>query len=273
LQSWEQRVRTDSIASWVNDCVVFDPCATTAIGSDRTEGLSGDVPATLYGSYALHCHRTGTNPKANKNFSPDLLELCNHILGMTVEKVHTKVGKQIKGIRLRTAADFDLPTLDYQMMEAVTDSVTDSVTGAVTGQDLDGVRISDFGDGSDLTPDENEKLFEAEGERSSEPLNNLVGSEKSIEMEVLPVTFLETSPDKDSDPSPNPSPSKDELKEAEYLAEAEETDEEEFKEGDRIIELLSGIKGVVVGIRDGRVVFDCKEFGRCSRPAMMLQKI
>jgi hypothetical protein len=42
---------------------------------------------------------------------------------------------------------------------------------------------------------------------------------------------------------------------------------------DRIIEILSGIKGVVVGFRDGRVVFDCREFGRCSRPAIMLQKI
>ncbi|MEY3827013.1 MAG: hypothetical protein RLZZ148_1831 [Cyanobacteriota bacterium] len=75
LQSWEQRIRTDSIASWLNDCVIFDAIATTPIGYDRTEGLSGDVPTTLYGSYALHCHRTGTTPKANKNFSPDLLEL------------------------------------------------------------------------------------------------------------------------------------------------------------------------------------------------------
>jgi putative DNA primase/helicase len=144
LQAWEQRIRTDSIASWLNDCVIFDALSTTSIGCDRTEGLSGDTPATLYGSYALHCHRSGTTPKANKNFSPDLLELCNHILSMPVEKCHTKVGKQIKGIRLRTPQDFDIPTLDFQMMQ----SVMDSVTGQVTGQNLDAVSFSSIGDGS-----------------------------------------------------------------------------------------------------------------------------
>ncbi|PSF29075.1 hypothetical protein C7H19_24470 [Aphanothece hegewaldii CCALA 016] len=195
LQSWEQRIRTDSIASWLNDCVIFDACATTAIGSDRTEGLSGNVPTTLYGSYALHCHQNGTSPKANKNFSPDLLELCNHILLMTVEKTQTKVGKFIKGMRLRTATDFELPTLDYQMQMAVTGSdsfrldklgqsstrqtnyetneltqqdcpslsdlfpkVTGAVTGAVTGQNADGVKITAIGDGSLLTPNKNEEL-------------------------------------------------------------------------------------------------------------------
>jgi putative DNA primase/helicase len=59
----------------------------------------------------------------------------------------------------------------------------------------------------------------------------------------------------------------------EYLTEPEEDEAEVLEIGDRIIEILSGIKGVVVGFRDGRVVFDCAEFGRCSRPAIMLQKI
>jgi putative DNA primase/helicase len=62
--------------------------------------------------------------------------------------------------------------------------------------------------------------------------------------------------------------------EEEYLAAPEEDEAEEVLEiGDRIIEILSGVKGVVVGFKDGRVVFDCREFGRCSRPAIMLQKI
>jgi hypothetical protein len=59
----------------------------------------------------------------------------------------------------------------------------------------------------------------------------------------------------------------------EYLESPEEDEAEVLEIGDRIIEILSGVKGVVVGFRDGRVVFDCREFGRCSRPAIMLQKI
>jgi putative DNA primase/helicase len=311
LQSWEQRVRTDSIASWLNDCVVFDALSTTTIGSDRTEGLSGDVPITLYGSYALHCHRTGTNPKANKNFSPDLLELCNHILGMTVEKVHTKVGKLIKGMRLRTAQDIDLPTLDFQMLEAV----TSQVTGTVTGQDVDGESITAIGDGSLTTPEKNKNLFKEANIVLEREENHQLEPPICIEDEEKSVNLLETALDKDSDPSPHPSPlgkkldkdgqsssqqinpnterlnkkgcpslsgfneshpsrlENDELEETEYLESPEEDEAEVLEIGDRIIEILSGVKGVVVGFRDGRVVFDCTEFGRCSRPAIMLQKI
>lgn len=60
----------------------------------------------------------------------------------------------------------------------------------------------------------------------------------------------------------------------EYLESPEEEDKTEVLEiGDRVLELLSGIKGVVVGFKDGRVVFDCAEFGRCSRRAILLKKI
>ena len=76
---------------------------------------------------------------------------------MTVEKCHTKVGKQIKGLRLRTPLDFDLPTLDFQMMQ----SVTDGVTGRVTGQDVESVSLIAFGDGSNTTPYKNEKVLDA----------------------------------------------------------------------------------------------------------------
>jgi hypothetical protein len=57
--------------------------------------------------------------------------------------------------------------------------------------------------------------------------------------------------------------------EAEYVAEPEE----EFKEGDRVVDVMTGNRGVVVGYHEGRVVFDNKDFGRCTRPAIMLQKI
>jgi P4 family phage/plasmid primase-like protien len=209
LQSWEQRIRTDSIASWLNDCVIFDACATTAIGSDRTEGLNGNTPTTLYGSYALHCHQNGTSPKANKNFSPDLLELCNHILGMVVEKTQTKVGKFIKGMRLRTATDFELPTLDYQMQMAV----TGRVTGQVTGQDIDGVSITAIGDGSITTPCKNEKLktnsdYLESSEVNAQILEDSGRVNRAIDERSngLSVTNSETLHSRNCDPSPDPSP-------------------------------------------------------------------
>jgi putative DNA primase/helicase len=201
LQAWEQRIRTDSIASWLNDCVIFDAIATTSIGCDRTEGLSGDTPTTLYGSYALHCHRSGTTPKANKNFSPDLLELCNHILSMPIEKCHTKVGKQIKGIRLRTAQDFDIPTLDFQMVQ----SVMDSVMGMVTGHNLDAVTLSSIGDGLITSPCEKEISLDVplpplENVKENPPPSICQGDE------ALPVTILQTQSNQPSDSSPHPSP-------------------------------------------------------------------
>ncbi|PSF34968.1 hypothetical protein C7H19_18155 [Aphanothece hegewaldii CCALA 016] len=51
-------------------------------------------------------------------------------------------------------------------------------------------------------------------------------------------------------------------------------DEEEVLEiGDRVIDVITEVKGVVVGFKDGRVVFDCREFGRCSRPSELLFKL
>ena len=77
-------------------------------------------PLTLYGSYCLHSKHSGTNPKANTNFSPDSVELCRSVLGWEIERKVTKTGKFIKGLRLRTDGDGNYPTYDYQLMQRVT---------------------------------------------------------------------------------------------------------------------------------------------------------
>jgi hypothetical protein len=59
------------------------------------------------------------------------------ILGWQIEKAHTKIGKIIKGLRLRTKADEHIPTYDYELQSHCAKSgdgcgdglVTDSVTG------------------------------------------------------------------------------------------------------------------------------------------------
>ncbi len=121
-QFWEGRIRTDSIAAWLNDCVIRDAMASTPVGND-----SNNIH-TLYGSYWNHCKGSGTSPRASKNFSPDLLELCQKILGWTeIEKVSTRVGKVIKGLRIRGGTDGNIPTYDWTLSQAV--------KGAVKGSD------------------------------------------------------------------------------------------------------------------------------------------
>lgn len=140
LEFWENRIRTDSIAAWINDWVIYDVLAETPIGSNKEEGLEGSLPQTLYGSYCLHCKQSGTQPKANKNFSPDLLELCRSVVGWETERKVTKTGKFIKGLRLRTDGDSNIPTHDYNLLQRVTG-----------GDELgDGL-----GDGSEPLPDKN----------------------------------------------------------------------------------------------------------------------
>ncbi|MEP0857603.1 hypothetical protein [Trichocoleus sp. DQ-U1] len=107
--------------------------ATTPIGNNA------ENERTLYGSYVQHCRKSGTSPRANKNFSPDLLELCRNILGwQEVQKVHTKTRKLIKGLRLRDISDRNIPTHDYELLQAV--------TGQVKSRD-------GFSDGSEPLPD------------------------------------------------------------------------------------------------------------------------
>jgi putative DNA primase/helicase len=89
LEFWENRMRVDSIASWLNDCVIYDPQAKTPVGCNKDEALDRN-PVTLYGSYCQHARQSGVGVKSHRNFSPDLIELCNSVLGWEVEHVHTK---------------------------------------------------------------------------------------------------------------------------------------------------------------------------------------
>jgi putative DNA primase/helicase len=118
LEFWENRIRVDSIASWLNNCVIYDPTHETSIGANRHEGANGEQVVTLFGSYNRYCQNTGNSPKAHNNFSPDLLELCKSVLGWGVERKVTKIGKFVKGLRLRIAGiDDQIPTHDYTLSQ------------------------------------------------------------------------------------------------------------------------------------------------------------
>jgi P4 family phage/plasmid primase-like protien len=104
---WENRVRTDSIAAWVNDCVVVDHQAKTPIGNNKNEGEGGAPVSTLFGSYVRYCQQSGFVPKAVKSFSPGLEELLMVVLKWNVKKGRDKNAKHIEGIRLRVPGDDD----------------------------------------------------------------------------------------------------------------------------------------------------------------------
>ena len=121
---WESQIRSDGLASWVNEWVIADSNSKVKIGSNKFE-WSGDEDycpqqSTLYGSYALYCRRTGRSAKSPQNFSAELLELVNRILGWKAEKTRTRINGQtarvIKGLKLRSKYD-DGPTVEEILSE------------------------------------------------------------------------------------------------------------------------------------------------------------
>ena len=106
---WSAKIRTDSIAAWVNEWVMTDPTAITQIGCDRNEWVDNDYNAlisTLFGSYSHYCRISGLQAKGKNNFSADLIELCEQTLGWNVAYDRDSRGRRvIKGLRLRSDGD------------------------------------------------------------------------------------------------------------------------------------------------------------------------
>ncbi len=113
---WQAKIRTDSIAAWVNEWVIYEPTARTQIGCDRSEWADKDYNpdiSTLFGSYSHYCRVSGLQAKGKNNFSSDLIELCQQTLGWgDVNYDRNNQGRRlIRSLRLRTDDDTTL-TLD-----------------------------------------------------------------------------------------------------------------------------------------------------------------
>ncbi|EAW36919.1 phage/plasmid primase, P4 family [Lyngbya sp. PCC 8106] len=127
LQFWQSRLREDSIAAWLNDCIICDPEAQTQMGGNKNEADNG-TPQTLFGSYADFCKRSGMNPKSVTRFSPELIELCQSGLSWEVQRFRTRSATQISGIRLRAEGqDDDILTHEQSLVEGVKTSGDKSV--------------------------------------------------------------------------------------------------------------------------------------------------
>lgn len=129
LQFWQSRLREDSIAAWLNDCVISDASATTPVGDGRKTG-------TLFSSYQEYCQRTGLIAKALPRFSPEVIEVCQSVLGLDVQRIRTRTEISvsgpvtcISGIRLRIdGADDAILTHEQSLTKSVRVQKKQSVT-------------------------------------------------------------------------------------------------------------------------------------------------
>ncbi|MEA5518750.1 DUF3854 domain-containing protein [Limnoraphis robusta] len=101
LQSWQSQIVCLPLAAWLNDCVISDASATTPVGD-------GEKTGTLYHSFKEYCQRSGLKSLSNSRFSPELVEMCQSVLGLNVQRIRTRAGLSvsgpvtcISGIRLR----------------------------------------------------------------------------------------------------------------------------------------------------------------------------
>ncbi|MEG4577571.1 phage/plasmid primase, P4 family [Microcoleus sp. N3A4] len=202
-QFWESKIREDSIAGFLNDKLILDPLAQVSIGD------SPNAEGSLYWAYHKYCDDQGHKPQAIKNFSPNLIECANTILGWQIEKAHTKVGKIIKGLRLRTKADEHLPTYDYELQlrcKAGDGCGDGSVTGQVTGQNLCSEPITALVTDSSYTQVEKNINVDAKAQKDSKGFSNEEINNTESEIALNPSPEPKPLPIANPDPSPHPSP-------------------------------------------------------------------
>ncbi len=130
---WQAKIRTDSIAAWVNEWVIHEPTAKTQIGCDRSEWADKDYNpsiSTLFGSYSHYCRVSGLQAKGKNNFSSDLIELCQQTLGWgDVNYDRDNQGRRlIRSLRLRTDGDTTLTLDDALDSDNLSDNRSDNLS-------------------------------------------------------------------------------------------------------------------------------------------------
>jgi putative DNA primase/helicase len=162
---WESQIRSDGLAGWVNEWIIADPDSKVKIGSNKFEWSTNEdycpQQSTLYGSYVLYCQRTNRSAKSPQNFSAELLELVNRILGWQVEKARVKIDGQttrvIKGLKLRSNFD-NQPTVE-EILEGdnLGDNLSDNLSDNLKASpDIE----SDNGDNLNLLVEKNKNNFD-----------------------------------------------------------------------------------------------------------------
>ncbi|WP_413175395.1 DUF3854 domain-containing protein [Anabaena azotica] len=135
FDAWKERMKNDSVASWLNYHLIVDPLAKTYIGNNKLETADGRKPTTFYGSYTKYCLESGVPPMGSPKFSPNLTSLLE-FLGWPFVKIETNKGTYIEGIRLRTDGfDDHIPSLDMILGQKLDrDEVDDVGSGRLSGR-------------------------------------------------------------------------------------------------------------------------------------------
>ena len=89
---WDLTTRTDSIAAFYDDSLIFDPTSKTP-------------SSELYRSYKEYCVASGLSAKSLQKFIPDLVELCSTKLGLAITKGKAQEKRVIIGLRFRLRKD------------------------------------------------------------------------------------------------------------------------------------------------------------------------
>jgi hypothetical protein len=89
---WDMTTRTDSIAGFYDDALIFDPTAKTST-------------SLMYKAYQEYCKESGLSAKSIHKFTPELIELCGIKLGLGVKGHRSNKGRSIIGLRFRSEGD------------------------------------------------------------------------------------------------------------------------------------------------------------------------
>ncbi len=102
---WEMTIRTDSIAAFYEEHLIYDPKPTSYDGDKVVYERDWVLAANAYKAYRQFCSDTGFAAKHQNNFCPSLVNLLADKLEKDVSSRRTNVGKVIDGLRLRTSLD------------------------------------------------------------------------------------------------------------------------------------------------------------------------
>ncbi|MCU0544684.1 MAG: hypothetical protein MUE44_21375 [Oscillatoriaceae cyanobacterium Prado104] len=161
LTFWQDRVRADPLAAWLDECLIYDPASQTTIGADK------ERDGTLFGNYNLYCRANNYSPKGKQNFSADLEEMCRSVLGWKgVEKKKTEAGMAILGLKLRKTFD-TAPTAEEMISSKDADL---NLQDADLAADLKPLQCKHPADPADLIP---KISAEVQIENSSPPLDSI----------------------------------------------------------------------------------------------------
>ena len=196
--SWEMRMRTDSLAAWLNECVVKK---SSVDGYYEEVGSNIDDDTSLFGSYQQWCKRTGSKPVGLREFSPRLLDLCQSVIGWgDVEKRRLTTGDHkgrqiISGLTLRTDTSIEPCPID-----ALVDAARVKSEGSSEGSVKDRVKAETLDIQGGEECEESDQLY---GEKKDlDDLSPPTVADAMVESEGQKTEPLEKSASDPSHPSP-----------------------------------------------------------------------